>query len=243
MLEMVTCHMKKFLRTLLYRICRLICRMFFLPSCRVLVRGRPEPCEAPLIFAGNHISHFDPPMFGLQMKSVIDFMAMRELFLWGWSNWLFTNIYAIPVDLGVAGIQSLRTAAQRLKEKRFVCIFPEGGIRSGVTSILEQVPIPPGAALLSMQSQVPIQPFIILGTEQFYAWKAWFRRTEVQIHFGQRIEPVNAEGKRRKRDELNTLLDQEIKRLYGQWKAGPDFVEALVPRTAQERWAEEKERS
>ncbi|MGF1678764.1 MAG: lysophospholipid acyltransferase family protein [Candidatus Methylacidiphilales bacterium] len=232
------------LRTLLYRLCRMVCRALFFPTCQIEVcglsnDGPPFDLDGPLILAGNHISHFDPPLLGSVLRSPVDFMAMQELFSTPVSAWLFHNIFAIPVDRSGSGMSAVREALMRLQAGRMICIFPEGGLRTGDSSILEHRPCPPGAALLALQSRVPVLPFIIIGTDRLYAWQCWFRSPKVLLLFGQRLNPVDSKGKRRNQQEFNDTLDAEIKRLYVAWKNGLDFDEIMIPRTAQERWAEE----
>jgi len=222
---------------LLYWICRGICRLIFLP-CRIRVVGKFQQEQGPLLLVGNHISHFDPPVLGCSVGPIVDFMAMKDLFSATWSNWLFTNIFAIPVDRNGSGTEALHIALQRLNEDRIVGVFPEGGLRSGTESILEGVPMPPGAALLSLKAQCPVVPVLILGTDQLYAKQAWWRRPELRIEFLPAIYPVR-DGKRVNRAELNQKIDQAIKGAYQRWKQGSEFRQELVPVTAQDRWAAE----
>ncbi len=224
------------MRTLLYRICRAICRLIFLP-CRIRVVGEFAYEKGPLLLVGNHISHFDPPALGTLVKPVVDFMAMKDLFAAGWSDWLFTNIFAIPVNRDGSGSEALREALKRLQAGRVLGVFPEGGLRTGVESILEAVPLPPGAALLSLKTNSPVVPVLILGTDQLYAKQAWWRRPQIRIEFLPAIYPVR-EGKRMEREALNQEIDQAIKGAYQRWKRGSEFQEALIPRTAQQRWKE-----
>jgi 1-acyl-sn-glycerol-3-phosphate acyltransferase len=224
------------MRTLLYRMSRGICKAIFLP-CRVTVCGRLNHSKGPLLLVSNHISHFDPPALGISVRPVVDFMAMKDLFTAAWADWFFTHIFAIPVDRERAGTEALRIALQRLKAGRIVGVFPEGGLRTGTESMLESVPLPPGAALLALKTAVPVVPVLILGTDQLYAWQAWFRRPEIRIEFLPEIDPIR-NGKRMERAAMNQEIDDAIKGAYQHWKSSPDFCAGMVPRTAQQRWAE-----
>jgi len=225
------------MRTLLYRFCRGIRRIIFLP-CQIRTVGEFQYHGGPLLLVGNHISHFDPPALGCCVGwPIVDFMAMRDLFAHRWSAWLFSNIFAIPVDREGSGTEALRTALPRLEEGRIVGVFPEGGLRTGADSILEDVPLPPGATLLSLKAKCPIVPVLILGTDQLYAKQAWLRRPVIRVEFLPAIHPIR-NNKRVPRHELNLEVDQAIKQAYQAWKAHPQFEPGMVPRTAQERWAE-----
>lgn len=225
------------MRTLLYRFCRGICRLIFIP-CRFRVLGLPETLPEGCILAGNHISHFDPPAVGVIWSPVIDFMAMQDLFSRRWSAWLFDRIYAIPVDREGSGLKALREALVRVKAGRTVCVFPEGGLRSGEASILHPgVACPPGAVVLAQKTGAPIYPFIILGTDQLYAWQNWFRRPEIRIEFFPPIEP-HFDGAVKSREILLAELDAVFKKGYQSWRGGGDYRRELESLSAAERWAE-----
>src|SRR5206468_4551169 len=101
------------------------------------------------------------------------------------------------------------------KDGRIVGLFPEGGIRDGVRSLLESAPLRPGASTLAHMAGVPILPCVILGTDRFYSAKGWLplRRTPVWIAFGKPISHSPELEKFRAREDrkstrLNSSHDQ-----------------------------------
>jgi 1-acyl-sn-glycerol-3-phosphate acyltransferase len=172
--------------------CRYLVRLIFAWSCRVhRLRKTQRYPSGPFIVVANHISHFDPPMFGCWFPRYIDWMAMEEFYRNRWSAWLMRSLCAFPVKRSTGDFASLRAALGRLKIGRVVGIFPEGGIRAGASSVLEGAPVWVGFAGLSVKSDKPVVPCVVVGTDRLYQPKNWlpFRRVPVWMGFGEPINP------------------------------------------------------
>jgi 1-acyl-sn-glycerol-3-phosphate acyltransferase len=130
-------------------------------------------------------------MFGCWFPRYIDWMAMEELYRNRWSAWLMRSLCAFPVKRSTGDFASLRAALGRLKIGRVVGIFPEGGIRAGASSVLEGAPVWVGFAGLSVKSDKPVVPCVVVGTDRLYQPKNWlpFRRVPVWMGFGEPINP------------------------------------------------------
>lgn len=89
--------------------------------------------------------------------------------------------------------------------------------------------------MLAVKTGAPIYPFIILGTDQLYGWRNWFRRLEVRVEVLAPIFP-HMQGKPKSRQEINDELDAALKQAYQKWQAGSDYRAELEPRSAAERW-------
>jgi len=177
----------------IYQFYNFLLRLIFWRTCKVHVLNRElTRREGPWILASNHISHFDPPLLSNLSCHPVDWMAMEELF----RNRIFARLLYLvgtfPVKRGKADREALRTALERLEQGRVVGIFPEGGIRDGERSVLEGAKIRPGLALVTHQSEVPIVPCVVLGTDRLYNKKRWlfFSRTPIWVAFGEPIHPV-----------------------------------------------------
>lgn len=223
-------------RRIVYRLCRILCRLIFLP-CRFEISGLPAGLKGPLILAGNHISHFDPPAVGVGLSQVVHFMAMKDLFSRSGFRILLETIFAIPVDREGSGLEALHEATRRLRSGAVVGIFPEAGLRTGADSVLEGRPLPPGAALLCRRTRTPVLPFLVLGTDQLYAWRNWFYRPTVILRFLDPISPHGAGGLRTT-EAINEALTSALRNAYQDWKLSADFRADIVPRSAMERWRE-----
>jgi len=103
---------------------------------RVLRRENPNRNDGFLLVA-NHISHFDPFIISSIVRRKIDWMAMAEFFPRPLLGFLLRAVDAFPADRDRADRATIRTAIERLKHGRIVGLFPEGGIRDGTRSLLE----------------------------------------------------------------------------------------------------------
>ena len=192
-------------------VCRYLVRLIFYWSCRVrrLRKTQAYPSGSFIVVA-NHISHFDPPMLGSWFPRYIDWMAMEELYSNRWSAWLMRSLCAFPVKRSGGDFASLRAALGRLKIGRVVGIFPEGGIRAGAGSILGGAPAWGGFAGLSILSNQPVVPCVIVGTDRLYRPRNWlpFRRVPIWMGFGEPIRPQTDLP----REQAQAVLVEEVKR-------------------------------
>jgi 1-acyl-sn-glycerol-3-phosphate acyltransferase len=192
-------------------VCRYLVRLIFSWSCRIrrLQKTRAYP-SGSFILVANHISHFDPPILGSWFPRYIDWMAMEELYSNRWSAWLMRSLCAFPVKRTAGDFASIRAALSRLKIGRIVGIFPEGGIRAGPGSILEGALPWVGFAGLSILSDKPVVPCVIVGTDRLYRPKNWLplRRVPIWLGFGEPIKPRTDLP----REQAQAILVEEVKR-------------------------------
>lgn len=215
-------------------VCWLLARL-----CARVRRVGPRLPRGPYLIACNHISHFDPPVAGVCARRKVDFMAMRELFAHPAAAWVLERVCdAFPVSRGRNDTAAVRTAVRRLKEGRIVFVFPEGGIRSGASSVLGGAPLPAGAAALAQMAGVAIRPAVILGSDQLYQWRTLHRRPVILVAFGGELRLDPGLHGATARDDLNRRLREAWLALHQVLKTHPDYHPGLEPKTAQERWAE-----
>lgn len=141
---------------IIYRIGRVICRLFFKAIYRMEVIGAANvPAEGPVILCANHISYLDPPFVGTPLNRKVHYMAKAELFRIPLLGPLITNLGAFPVKRGGVGKETIRHALKLLEEGKVMGIFPEG-TRGG--SIGKK-----GAASLALKSGATVIPVAIVG--------------------------------------------------------------------------------
>src|SRR5207253_7735965 len=114
--------------------------------------------DGGFLLATNHISHFDPFIISSVVRRKIDWMAMAEFFPYPVLGHSLRAVDAFPADRNRADRTTIRGAIERLKNRRIVGLFPEGGIRDGARSLLEGAPLRPGASTLAHIAGVPILP-------------------------------------------------------------------------------------
>ena len=210
-----------------------ILRGIFAPFCRIETSGTVEVPAGPWILASNHLSHFDPPLIAGAFRRPLDFLAMRELFRPAWFGFLLRAANVIPVGRRQADTTALKAALQRLEQGRIVCVFPEGGLRAGSTSVLGGADLTEGVALLAARAQVPVRPAVVVGSDQLYVRQNWGRRPRIVVAAGEGMAPP---GKKEKRSDWVQRLGREMRKVYEAARHRHQLKSHELPHTPQERW-------
>ena len=206
---------------------------FFSCFCRVETHRTRNVPAGPWILACNHLSHFDPPLIAGAFSRPLDFLAMRELFRPAWFGGLLRAANVIPVGRRQADTTALKAALGRLQKGRIVCVFPEGGLRAGATSVLGGADLTEGVALLASRAGVPVRPAVIVGSDQFYVGRNWIRRPRVLVAVG---EPILPPGKEEKRSGWVKKLGRKMREVYEEARHRHRLHPHELPHTPQERW-------
>ena len=201
--------------------------------CRIEVTETREVPAGPWILASNHLSHFDPPLLASAFTRPIDFLAMRELFHPAWFGFLMEKCNVIPISRERVDTKAFKIALDRLKAGRIVGIFPEGGLRAGKTSVLEGAELTEGFSLLAMRSGCAVRPVVLVGSDQLYVARNWFRRPRVVVAVG---EPISAPRVREDRKKWAQKLAKAMRALYVDVKKRYALEAVVLPKTPQERW-------
>jgi 1-acyl-sn-glycerol-3-phosphate acyltransferase len=223
------------------RAAALLMKALFGYSSRLRVIGRENVNRAGgFLLASNHISHFDPFIISSVVRRKIDWMAMAEFFLLPLLGFLLRAVDAFPAERDRADRKTIRTAIQRLKEGRIVGIFPEGGIRDGARSVLEDAPLRPGASTLAHMAGVPIVPCVIVGSDRLYAGRRWLplRRTPIWLAFGEPISNFPELEKSTARERIERELAAAFKNLYSELREKFSLSADDLPHPPRERMNE-----
>jgi 1-acyl-sn-glycerol-3-phosphate acyltransferase len=226
------------LKATFYRAGKLLVRPLFGCVARVrVVGGENTNCSGGFLLAANHISHFDPFLISLAVRRKIDWMAMAEFFRLPVVGLALRAVDTFPAERDRADRKTICTAIERLKDGRIVGLFPEGGIRDGVHSLLEGAPLRPGASTLAHMAGVPILPCVILGTDRFYSTKSWLplRRTPVWIAFGKLISHSPELEKFQARERIESELAEAFKMLYAELRQTFQLTADDLPHPPRER--------
>jgi len=215
-------------------------KLLFGYSARIYVIGGERINRADgFLLASNHISHFDPFIISSVAPRKIDWMAMAEFFPLPIVGFFLRAVDAFPAERDRADRKTIRTAIERLKSGRIVGVFPEGGIRDGVRSLLEGAQLRAGASTLAHIAGVPIVPCVILGSDRLYAKRSWLplRRTPVWIGFGRAISHFPELEKSVARARIEQELTSAFQEIYAELRQKFQLTADDLPRPPRERMA------
>jgi 1-acyl-sn-glycerol-3-phosphate acyltransferase len=192
------------------------------------------PKAGPGLVLSNHIAHFDPSFLMSRFPRVVHFMADKPLVDLPIFGRMLRWGHVFPIDRTKSDRGAIKTAIARLEAGNLVGIFPEGGIRHGATSALGGVEIPLGTASLWRMADVPVIPMVILGTDQLYVWRNYFRRPRVRVfvRVGRPLPP----DRQASREELRERIVAAWREIYEGMKRDHHIRPEELPQSAQERW-------
>lgn len=148
------------------------------------------PMEGPLLVASNHISNWDPLIYGSFFPGTLFAMAKRELFRPPLIAWLLAGCNCFPVDRGSADRRALRISLDLLRDRRRLLVFVEG-TRSRVAGM---GPAEAGAGFLVRRTGAPVLPMAVWGTERAIRRTGGLlpRRGLIHVRYGR---PVAVSGR------------------------------------------------
>jgi 1-acyl-sn-glycerol-3-phosphate acyltransferase len=188
----------------------------------------------PLIVIANHFSWFDAPILALLLPFQPAFLVATESYRHWWVR-LFVNVFdGIPIWRGQVDRDAFRLSLAHLRQGKVLGVFPEGGMDPEVAALVARgekihelrghvsrrdprlVRARPGVALLAIQSNVPILPVALIGTERIFGNLRKLRRSRVEIRIGPVFGPLRLDGSKRgreRRNHLDELADEMMRRL------------------------------
>jgi 1-acyl-sn-glycerol-3-phosphate acyltransferase len=196
---------------------------------RLEARGTEHvPRTGPVLLVANHSSLLDPPLVGGVCPRPLTFLAKAELFSIPGFGALIRRLNARPVRRDGADPAALRTAQRVLQEAGALLVFPEG--TRGPEGVLR--PAKPGAALLAMQTGVPVVPVYVSGSGA--AWprgRRLPRPAKVMVTFGPPMSFPRATGADRKAqyEEASRRMMAAIARLRDDVVRGAGVAGARRP--------------
>lgn len=184
-----------------------VCAFYFI-LCRWQIKGKENvPKAGPLLVVANHMTNHDPPLLSVSLGRYVVFMAKDNLFRSRLGGYFMRGLGTFPIRRNGVQRESLRAAQQVLADGHALGIFPEG-MRSRTGKLNRAFP---GAALIALQTGVPILPVAIIGTENVKGMN-WLRRPRLTVTFGKPFRPPPATGKTG-RDECAELIMERIAEL------------------------------
>jgi len=117
------------------------------------------PEKGAALLCANHTSELDMFFIGLRIKRWVHYMAKEELFKNPVMSLILRKLGAFPVKRGKGDVGAIRNVFKLLDEGHIVGIFPEGTRLKG--KVRDKTKIKPGAALIAINSSVPIIPVAV----------------------------------------------------------------------------------
>ncbi len=193
---------------LLKRMLKLLFRLLFI-KVRVEGKERLENIKTA-IFMCNHVSIFDNLLLGAYIPSYFRGIEADRQFKWFLYGWFVKRLKNIPINRESVheSIQSMRKAAERLKQGTSIAIMPEGHrTRDGKIGTFKKLPF-----FLAKEADVPIVPIGISGLFHLKPKKGWLiRPTPLKIKFGTSISL--SEIRKKTAIELRDYTHDRIKSL------------------------------
>ena len=181
---------------------------------RFVVRGLHHvPRQGPAILMGNHMSYSDPVLIIGSLPRQVYFMTKSEMFDGGFMHWVIAQAEAFPIPRGEVDLRALRHATSILERGDLLGIYPEGTrskdhqLKNGHAGIV----------LLARQSQVPLIPVAVTGTDQLFSRRfPWAHRPTVTITYGRPFllhELLSHPDERLSREEMTQRVMQRLAEL------------------------------
>ena len=152
-----------------------------------LPKSRKE--RGKFIYAGNHVSIFDPPMVSMAADCPVAYMAKKELFEDSEKlSWLVKRLGAFAVDRDKPEIATFKTVKDITTTSWALGIFPQGGTRPyGKLDGIKK-----GFASIAKYAKRDIVPVGICGWDGYPKLKPFTRRNVV-IRIGKPISHLLSE--------------------------------------------------
>jgi 1-acyl-sn-glycerol-3-phosphate acyltransferase len=142
------------------------------PIVKILFRHRAYdveriPSEGGFVLAANHSSNFDPWPLGIPLfpRRFLRFMAKAELF-WFPLGAIISAGGAFRVRRGEQDEEAVATAVALCRAGHAVVMFPEGTRRRKGMRKRHEARWRTGAARIALDSEVPLVPAAIAGTDR-----------------------------------------------------------------------------
>jgi len=215
------------------------CRELFLLPLRPFSRFYYEemgeiPRDGSALILCNHISHADPPYISRGFPRVVHYMADKPLLDIPVFGKMMKWGHVFPIDRTKSDRATIKTTLGRLTSGNVVCIFPEGGIRHGATSVLGGAELPIGTPALWKLANVPVIPMIIIGSDQMYSLKNYWRRPRVFVRVGKVIPADKSATKEELRDRVSAAWREIFESMKKDYNIQPEEL----PHSAQYRWGQ-----
>ncbi len=192
--------------------------ILWIAGVNVTVIGEEHIPDEPVLYIGNHRSFFDVPITYSRCRRLTGFVAKKEIekvpLLSTWMRFLYCLF--LDRDDVRAGLKTILTAIEQVKNGISIFIFPEGTRNKGEE--LSVLPFHDGSFKIAEKTGCAVVPVSINNSVQILeAHFPFIRKTHVVLEYGEPIYP-------------NTL-DKEAKKQLGTYCH--DLIEATIKKNAE----------
>ncbi len=189
-----------------------------------------------VLLACTHLSHLEPIVVSSIVRRQIRWMARIEFYQRWWGGAVLRGGGAFPVDRFGFSLPAVRRGIRLARAGYAVGVFPEGGVVKGKSSVLRGGRIKLGVCVISLRTNTPIIPVVVLGTEKLNRVPPWIppRRARLYTAFGTPImPPIRAGGRlsagRAEREEMGARLRAGFASTYHELLAHTGLTDSDVP--------------
>lgn len=157
---------------------------------QLTVIGEENIPDEPVLFIGNHRSYFDIVITYARCKRLTGYVSKKEMENFPLLSIWMKYLYCLFLDRenARAGLKTILTAIEYVKNGISICIFPEGTRNSGEE--LSMLDFKDGAFKIATKSGCAIVPISINNmADVFEAHLPRIKKTHVVIEYGQPIYP------------------------------------------------------
>lgn len=192
--------------------------ILWIAGVNVTVIGEEHIPDEPVLYIGNHRSFFDVPITYSRCRRLTGFVAKKEIekvpLLSTWMRFLYCLF--LDRDDVRAGLKTILTAMEQVKNGISIFIFPEGTRNKGEE--LSVLPFHDGSFKIAEKTGCAVIPVSINNSVQILeAHFPFICKTHVVLEYGEPIYP-------------NTL-DKEAKKQLGTYCH--DLIEATLKKNAE----------
>ena len=192
--------------------------ILWIAGVNVTVIGEEHIPDEPVLYIGNHRSFFDVPITYSRCRRLTGFVAKKEIekvpLLSTWMRFLYCLF--LDRDDVRAGLKTILTAIEQVKNGISIFIFPEGTRNKGEE--LSVLPFHDGSFKIAEKTGCAVVPVSINNSVQILeAHFPFIRKTHVVLEYSEPIYP-------------NTL-DKEAKKQLGTYCH--DLIEATIKKNAE----------
>ena len=154
------------------------------------VIGEENVPDEPVLFIGNHRSYFDIVITYARCKRLTGYVSKKEMESFPLLSIWMKYLYCLFLDRenARAGLKTILTAIEYVKNGVSICIFPEGTRNDGEE--LSMLDFKDGAFKIATKTGCAIVPISINNmADMFEAHLPRVKKTHVVIEYGQPIYP------------------------------------------------------